>query len=79
MPTQDRFKYTKISGTNSATANTQVAFAHGLGTIPDFYFVNTKVIAGQSYESAPPDATNIYLKNTVASVTFDAYCFVGVS
>jgi hypothetical protein len=63
-----------ISGTTSATIGTQTTHAHGGGKIPLFYDIKPKS-NGVVYESAVADATNIYVKGSAASLTFDAILF----
>lgn len=66
-----------VGGTNSATPNTEVAVAHTLGVVPDWYvFLNT-LVGSPTYQSKAADATNIYAKCGTASVTFIAVVGVG--
>ena len=61
-----------ITGTTSGTAGTQTAHTHGLGYTPkrvDILPTSNGVI----YQSASPDATNLYVKGSAASLTFIAY------
>lgn len=78
MPTQSQFRYTIVQGTTSGTIGTQTTHAHGLGIIPDFYIIKQKG-AGVVYEGTVSDATNIYIKGTVASLPFEAQCFIGIN
>jgi hypothetical protein len=71
---EPRFKWTTvkvITGTTSGTVGTQTAHAHGLGATPFTYNIRMKS-NGVVYESAVPDATNIYVKGSVASLAFEA-------
>jgi hypothetical protein len=63
-----------ISGTTSGTIGTQTTHAHGGGKVPAFYVIKSKS-NGVVYESAVADATNIYVKGSAASLTFDAICY----
>ena len=63
----------KLSGTVGTTAT---AFAHGLGTIPEWtLFIATGTVAGVLRRTAL-DQTNLTLVSTLANTTFEAY--VGV-
>lgn len=59
-----------ISGTTSATVGTQTSHAHGGGRVPLFCIILPKA-NGVVYQSAVADVTNIYVKGSVASLTFD--------
>ena len=63
-----------IGGTTSATIGTQTTHAHGGGKVPAFYFILPKS-NGVIYQSAVADATNIYVKGSAASLTFDAIVY----
>jgi hypothetical protein len=63
-----------VAGTTSATIGTQTTHAHGGGKVPAFYLIKPKS-NGVVYESAVPDATNIYVKGSAASLTFDLIVF----
>lgn len=59
-----------IDFTSSGTPNAENTIAHDLGKIPTGYFVVGKDKAGDLYNGTTTwTATNIYLKNAVASVT----------
>ena len=62
----------KISGTTDGTAGTQTSHPHYLGRIPSFVFI-TPTSNGVVYQSATADKTNIYVKGSAASLTFNAY------
>lgn len=66
-----------ISGTTSATIGTQTTHAHGDNRVPFYYVIKPKS-NGVVYESAVPTSTNIYVKGSAASLTFDAFCFFTV-
>jgi hypothetical protein len=72
-PLSRRFIRT-ISGTTSGTVGTQTTHAHGGGTIPACYWIKPKS-NGVVYESAVADATNVYVKGSAASLTFEAILF----
>lgn len=59
--------------TSHATPDTEFAVAHTLGSVPVGYLLLWQSKAGQFYQGPSTGtawtATNIYLKNTVASVT----------
>lgn len=63
-----------ISGTTSGTIGTQTSHAHGGGKVPAFYII-LETSNGNIYQSAIADATNIYVKGSVASLTFQAIVF----
>lgn len=63
-----------ISGTTSPTIGTQTSHAHGMARVPTFWFIKGKS-NGLVYESAVADATNVYVKGSAASLTFDAILF----
>lgn len=63
-----------ISGTTSGTIGTQTTHAHGGGKVPAF-IVLLPTSNGVIYQSAVPDATNIYVKGSAASLTFTAICY----
>lgn len=71
-PTPGANDLAKVSGTTDATAETQEAYAHGLGYTPTTVLVTPKG-NGVVYESQAADATNIYLSASAASINFDAY------
>jgi len=61
-----------ISGTTSSTIGTQTSHAHGGSRgVPKMFLVKVKS-NGVVYQSAAADATNIYVKGSAASITFDA-------
>jgi len=60
-----------ITGTTHASAGTQSTHAHGLGVIPTWVII-TPTANGVVYKSAASDATNIYLKASANSITFEA-------
>lgn len=70
----ESFKFTVITGTTDAIAGTEKAFAHGLKDIPEFYTLKP-TSNGIIYESTAADATNIYLKASINSATFEAVCY----
>lgn len=63
-----------ISGTTSGTIGTQTSHAHGGGKTPLFYFIKPKS-NGVVYESAVADTTNIYVKGSAASLTFEVIVY----
>jgi len=63
-----------ITGTTSGTAGTQTSHAHGGGVAPKCYVILMRS-NGVVYESAAPDATNIYVKGSAASLNFTAVLF----
>lgn len=65
----------KITGTTSGTAGTQTTHPHYLGRSPKFVFI-TPTSNGVVYLSASADKTNIYVKGSAASLTFDAYVLI---
>lgn len=65
----------KVSGTTSVTPATETTHAHTLGAVPDFVALTPKA-NGTLYMTTPPDATNIYLKSSAASVPFDALVMI---
>lgn len=60
-----------ITGTTSGTIGTQTTHAHGGGKVPLFVLLKSKA-NGVVYESAVPDATNIYVKGSAVSLAFEA-------
>lgn len=60
-----------IAGTTSGTIGTQTTHAHGGGKVPLFYIIKSKA-NGVVYEGAVADVTNIYVKGSAASLTFEA-------
>jgi len=60
--------------TTSATPDAENTIAHGLGSIPVGFLIMYQDKAGSLYQGPTTgtnwDATNIYLKSDVASVTF---------
>jgi len=66
-----------ISGTTSSTIGTQTTHAHGSSRgIPKGFAIKVKS-NGVVYQSAVADATNIYVKGSAASLTFDLIIFWG--
>jgi len=61
---------TNGTGTTSGTIGTQTSHAHGLGVAPDFVAI-TETANGTVYVSAASDATNIFVKGSAASLTFN--------
>lgn len=72
VPSPKAFEDVAISGTTSATPGTQTAHAHGLGYVPSRVQL-LPTSNGVIYQSANPDATNIYVKGSASSLTFTAY------
>ena len=72
VPSPKSYEDLVVSGTTDASAGTQSTHAHGLGYVPRRTVLLPKG-AGTVYQSAEPDATNIYLKATANSIAFDAY------
>jgi len=62
----------KITGTTHASAGTETTHPHYLGRIPSYIFI-TPTSDGIIYKSKSPDKTNIYVKGSAISLTFDAY------
>jgi len=62
----------KISGTTHASGGTETSHKHYLGGIPSFVFI-TPTSNGTIYQSKSADKTNIYVKGSASSLTFDAY------
>lgn len=71
-PSPKSYEDVVVSGTTDASAGTQSAHAHGLGYTPKRVQLLPKG-NGVIYQSAAPDATNIYVKGSANSLTFDAY------
>lgn len=72
----DNFSISKVSVTSDATPNTEFTVAHTLKRTPIGYFVIRKDKAGDVYDGSTAfDASNIYLKSSVASVTMTLYIF----
>ena len=71
-PSPKSYEDVVVSGTTDATAGTQSTHAHGLGYTPKRVQLLPKS-NGVVYQSASPDATNIYVKGSANSLTFDAY------
>lgn len=71
-PSPKSYEDVVVSGTTDASAGTQSAHAHGLGYTPKRVQLLPKS-NGVVYQSAAPDATNIYVKGSANSLTFDAY------
>ena len=63
-----------ITGTTSPTVGTQTTHAHNKGSTPYGWAIRSKG-TGVVYESAVPDATNFYVKGTVASTSFEIIAF----
>lgn len=63
-----------ITGTTDAVAGTESAHAHQGGTTPRTYLVLSRG-NGFIYESKAPDATNVYLKGSAASLPLTALVF----
>lgn len=56
--------------TTNATPDTEDAFSHGLGTVPQGYIVVKRDKAGVIYDGSTSwTSSNIYLRSDVASVT----------
>lgn len=71
-PSPKSYEDVVVSGTTDASAGTQSSHAHGLGYTPKRVQLLPKS-NGIVYQSAAPDATNIYVKGSANSLTFDAY------
>lgn len=71
-PSNIPLTWKKIQGTTAAGVGTQSTHAHGLGYTPT-YVIIVETSNGVVYISAVADATNIYVKGSAASLTFDAY------
>ena len=56
--------------TSNGVANTQDTVAHGLGYAPSGYIVVKQDKSANVYTSAAADATNLYLKTSVATVAW---------
>jgi hypothetical protein len=70
---EDNIDCRMISFTSNASPNTEDTVAHTLGKTPQGYIIYSKDKAGDLYTSTGGtawDATNMYLKCTVASVAF---------
>ena len=63
-----------VTGTTSATANTTTTHAHQGGTTPRCYVILQRG-NGVVYEAAAPDATNLSMRGSVASLPFTAIVF----
>ena len=72
VPSPKAYEDVVITGTTSETAETQTAHAHGLGYKPKRVQL-LPTSNGVVYQSASPDATNLYVKGSSASLTFIAY------
>lgn len=64
-----------ITGTSHASAGTESSHAHGLGKTPTAWWP-LPTANGVIYKSKASDATNIYVKASANSVTFEAYCLL---
>ena len=62
----------KISGTTSGSIGTETSHPHYLGKTPSYVFI-TPTSNGIIYQSKSADKTNIYVKGSASSLTFDAY------
>lgn len=65
----------KITSTSDASAGTQSTHPHTLGKVPKFVFITQKG-NGVVYLSIATDATNIYIKASANSITFEAFCIL---
>ena len=65
-----------VTYTSNAAPNTQDTVAHGLGRTPIGFFVYDRdKDCNDPYRSATYDATNLYLKESTASVAFKLIVF----
>jgi hypothetical protein len=71
----DNFDGALLSYTSNGAPNTQDTVAHGLRKVPSYFIVLSKDKAGDIYKSAAFDATNVYFKNSVASVATTIFVF----
>lgn len=71
----DNFNGALLTYTSNATPDTQDTVAHGLRKVPSSFIVLSKDKAGDIYKSASFDATNVYFKNSVASVATTIFVF----
>lgn len=62
----------KITGTTHASAGTETTHPHYMGRIPSYVYI-TPTSNGTIYLSKASDKTNIYVKSSASSSTFDAY------
>lgn len=63
-----------VTFTSNGVANTEDTIAHGLGAIPVGWIITKQDIAGILYSGSTAwDATNIYLKSSVASTTYQLF------
>lgn len=68
----------KLTGTTNAVANTETAFAHGIGDTPR-WLIPVLDVTAQNAQMVPlttsrsADSTYIYLKSSVASAPFTVY------
>lgn len=71
----DNFDGALLSYTSNGAPDTQDTVAHGLRKVPSYFIVLSMDKGGIVYKSAPFDATNVYIKNTVASVATTIFVF----
>jgi hypothetical protein len=71
----DNFDGALLSYTSNAVANTQDTVAHGLRKVPSYFITLSVDKGGVVYKSAAFDSTNVYLKNTAASVATTIFVF----
>lgn len=72
VPSPKSYEDLSISGTTSGTPGTETSHAHGLGYTPKRTYI-MPTSNGVIYQSKAPDSTNIYVKGSAASLTFNAY------
>jgi hypothetical protein len=64
----------QLAFTTHASANTEVAVAHGLGYVPTIFFALPKARCAEAvYWSKAPDATNVYFKCNTTGVAHLAW------
>lgn len=72
----DNFDMDMTEFTADAVADAENTIAHGLGKIPSGYIVYYQDAAGSLYDSGTSwTSTNIYLKSSVADVTYKILVF----
>lgn len=72
----DNFDGALLSYSSNAIANTEDTVAHGLRKVPSRFIVLSIDKGGVCYKGSTAwDATNVYFKNTVASVATTIFVF----
>ena len=72
----ENFNMAIKSVTTDGAAGTESAVAHGLGRTPSDFLVGSQDKAGTIYKGTTAwDATNIYVRGSVASITAKLYIF----